>query len=248
MKRATLIMLAAALVAAAASNASAQNANQTNTAVLHSPVKYPKELKNFCLNFQTGIIQRRLGSCDLRYGMLYAGDDWDWFATSISGAGRNVIGDLGEHTWNQKVTVPVVEPLAKLREGEQRSVTIDTSGAAGADGKPGENGVSGADGEAGADGKPGSGDDLARYPGARVDPPGLGRDAANRNELGNLSPKPKRNGKPKVSPPFVKAIAGHLYVIHVVDDTRDFYALFRVESLARGDNCTISWRFIPPPK
>jgi hypothetical protein len=234
MKRATLIMLAAALVAATGSIASAQNANQTNTAVLRSTIKYPKGQKNFCLNFQTGISPRNLSTCDLRYGMLYAGDDWDWFETAISGAGRNVIRDLGEHTWTQEFTVPVVEPLAKLKPGEQRSVTIDTSGADGADGKPGEGGVPGADADV--------------IPGARVDPPGLGRDAANLNDLGNAGSKPKRDGKPKVSPPFVKAIAGHLYVIHVVDDTRDFYALFRVEAVERGDNCTISWRFIPPPK
>jgi hypothetical protein len=34
-------------------------------------------------------------------------------------------------------------------------------------------------------------------------------------------------------------------VIHVVDDKRDFYALFRVDKLQRGDNCTISWKMIP---
>ena len=234
MKRATLIVLTAALVATAASIASAQNANQPNTAVLHSPLKYPNERKNFCLNFQTGISQQNLSGCDLRYGNLYAGDQWDWFETSIAGAGRNVIRDLGEHTWNQEFTIPVVEPLAKLKPGEQRTISVDTSGADGADGKPGEGGVPGADADV--------------IPGARVDPPGLGRDAANQNDLGNLGSKPKRDGKPKVSPPLVKAAAGHLYVIHVVDDSRDFYALFRVDSVERGDNCTISWQFIPPPK
>jgi hypothetical protein len=46
---------------------------------------------------------------------------------------------------------------------------------------------------------------------------------------------------------FARAVLGHVYVIHVVDDTRDFYALFRVEALQRGDNCTISWKLIAPP-
>jgi hypothetical protein len=59
--------------------------------------------------------------------------------------------------------------------------------------------------------------------------------------------RPKNDGKPKVDPLFVKAIIGHLYVIHVVDDVRDFYALFRVEALERGDNCTISWRLVHAP-
>ena len=59
---------------------------------------------------------------------------------------------------------------------------------------------------------------------------------------------PKRDGKPKIDPLFVKAIAGHVYVIHVVDDSRDFYALFRVDALERGDYCTISWKLISDPQ
>ncbi len=59
--------------------------------------------------------------------------------------------------------------------------------------------------------------------------------------------RPKNDGKPKIDPLFVKAIAGHVYVIHVGDDLRDFYALFRVDALERGDNCTISWKLIPEP-
>ena len=47
---------------------------------------------------------------------------------------------------------------------------------------------------------------------------------------------------------FVRAVLGHIYVIHVVDDVRDFYALFRVENLQKGDQCTISWKLIAPPK
>jgi len=61
------------------------------------------------------------------------------------------------------------------------------------------------------------------------------------------SPQPKHDGKPRVDPMFVKAIAGHIYVAHIVDDTRDFYALFRVDALERGDNCTVSWKLIPAP-
>jgi hypothetical protein len=46
---------------------------------------------------------------------------------------------------------------------------------------------------------------------------------------------------------YVKAVAGHMYVIHVVDDENDFYALFRVDQLARGDSCVVSWKLIDPP-
>ena len=59
--------------------------------------------------------------------------------------------------------------------------------------------------------------------------------------------RPKRDGKPKIDPMFVRAVVGHIYVIHVVDDVRDFYALFRVENLQKGDQCTISWKLIAPP-
>ena len=50
------------------------------------------------------------------------------------------------------------------------------------------------------------------------------------------------------SPATLKAILGHMYVIHVLDDRRDFFALFRIEALQRGDNCTIAWKLIPAPQ
>jgi hypothetical protein len=63
-----------------------------------------------------------------------------------------------------------------------------------------------------------------------------------------LPAKPRHDGKPRIDPLFVKAVLGHMYVIHVVDDFRDFYVLFRVEKIERGDNCTVSWQFIPEPE
>jgi hypothetical protein len=47
---------------------------------------------------------------------------------------------------------------------------------------------------------------------------------------------------------FVKAIVGHMYAMHVKDNDSEFYVLFRVESIERGDNCTISWQMIPSPE
>jgi hypothetical protein len=38
-----------------------------------------------------------------------------------------------------------------------------------------------------------------------------------------------------------------MYVLRVVDDAEDFYVLFRVESVVRGDNCTITWKRVPAP-
>ena len=44
---------------------------------------------------------------------------------------------------------------------------------------------------------------------------------------------------------FVKAVVGHLYAMHVKDSDSDFYVLFRVESIERGESCTISWQLVP---
>lgn len=45
----------------------------------------------------------------------------------------------------------------------------------------------------------------------------------------------------------VKAIAGHMYVLHVKDEKSDFYVLFRVESIKPEGECTISWKRVPSP-
>lgn len=47
---------------------------------------------------------------------------------------------------------------------------------------------------------------------------------------------------------FVKAVVGHMYVLRAKNLQSDYYVLFRVESLQRGDSCTISWRRVPSPK
>ena len=181
---------------------------QSPVVSLYSPNKHRDEVRSSCLNFQPRTRMSGGAGCDLRYGMLYAGDELDWFQSSTAEGDRSVIKDLGLLAWTDDFKVAPVEPLPKLKVGEQRHISIDTSGADGADG-------------ADADG-------IVR--------PRLG------------ASRPKNDGKPKVDPLFVKAVVGHLYVIHVVDDVRDFYALFRVEALERGDNCSISWRLILAPE
>ena len=47
--------------------------------------------------------------------------------------------------------------------------------------------------------------------------------------------------------PSVEAIVGHMYLVHTKDRDNDHYALFRVESLAPGENVTISWKLVPAP-
>jgi len=194
-----------------------QTQTPVNSALtLYAVNKYPGEKRN-CFDFPPGPTPTE--PCDLRYGALYAGDELDWFESSM--ADRSVIKDLGLLDWNDAFKVPKVEPFPKLKPGEQRHITIDTSGADGANGAPGARGEDGADF-----------DGVVRSRPRGVEEP-----------LTPISP-PKCDGKPRVDPLYVKAVVGHIYAIHVVDDARDFYALFRVESLVRGDTCTISWRLV----
>ena len=204
-------------------------ARQDSTVTLFSAIKHRDQGLRSCLNFPgnpTG------PGCDLRYGALYARDDLDWFESSTAQGNRTVVMDLGAHEWNGTFKVPVVEPLARLKPGEKRHVTVDTSGADGAD--------------------------AARRGPARLDDDVFSRILPARNDVPveyatlpqpskETAPasRPKRDGRTTTSPLFVKAIVGHVYVIHVVDELRDFYALFRVESLQEGDRCTLSLKLIP---
>lgn len=48
--------------------------------------------------------------------------------------------------------------------------------------------------------------------------------------------------------PDVKAIVGHIYLVHTKDRNTDIYTLFRVESLKKDDTVTISWKRIDSPE
>jgi hypothetical protein len=45
-----------------------------------------------------------------------------------------------------------------------------------------------------------------------------------------------------------RAIAGHIYLVHSKYEDNDYYAMFRVDALVPGDNCTITWKLIPSPE
>ncbi len=189
MKRASTIFMGAIISLSCLSTSLAQGlATPDSTVTLYSGLKYRDREHNCCLNFIGGPTAKGHAHNDLRYGNLYAGDELDWLQSASAQGDRSLIRDLGVYSWTDRFNVPVVEPLPKLKPGEQREISVDVSGA-------------------GAD----------------------------------------SDGKPKVDPIFMKAIVGHLYVIRVVDETRDFYALFRVDALERGDSCTISWKLIPEP-
>lgn len=189
-------------------------------------------------DFEARVRGPRRGSWDIAYGNLRAGEDFDWFESSGALGNRSVIKDLGPLNWTDYFVVPVIEPFAKLKPGERRTITIDVSGADGADGANGSPGAAGANGRRGAD----AGSDQPRDDTAEMTP------ARPPLPTGSWPPsRPKRDGKPKIDSMFVKAIVGHLYAIHVVDDTQDYYVLFRVEALTRGHSCTISWRLTAAP-
>jgi hypothetical protein len=153
---------------------------------------------------------------------------------SAADVDRSVIKDLGKYAWSDKFTVPWVEPLAKLKPGEHRGVFVSTRGKDGEDGKPGNDGMDGRNGLDGRNAANSIGSPSTNIPERPREP---------------VAPrKPKRDAEIRTSSDLIRAVLGHMYVIHVVDDERDFYALLRIESLQRGDNCTISWKLIPPPQ
>ena len=224
MSRLRLLFIASVIVLSGLSNSFAQNSG-----TLFSPYKH-KETPTLCLNFKTGLIDFHNGPCDVQYGLLGINGDFDWFQSSAERKNRSVIKDLGNHFWTDVFAVPVVDPLPELKPGELRNVSIDVSGADGADGKPGKRG------------HPAAGDALPTEASGNKSASDLGRTTTE------VPPptRPKNDGKPKVDPLFVKAIVGHMYVIHVVDDQSDFYAVFRVDALQEGA-CDISWKLIPTP-
>ncbi|HKQ52742.1 MAG TPA: hypothetical protein VJT74_10260 [Pyrinomonadaceae bacterium] len=205
---------------------------------LYAQNKHGFNVENSLFDFETASFVSHVRGWDLVYGTLYAGEDYDWFQVSTKRKTRSAFRDLGELTWNDYFEVPTVEPFPELKEGEERTISVDTSGADGGGGKPGAPG----------------GDDM----GAMVlqpqqsmtqTPPPVEQPWLTRAKPAAPPPAPrvKRDGVPKIDPVFVKAVVGHIYVIHVVEGGADYYALFRVESLVRGDRCTISWKLIPPP-
>lgn len=48
--------------------------------------------------------------------------------------------------------------------------------------------------------------------------------------------------------PDVKAVVGHMYVVHTKDTETDLYALLRVEALEPGKSVTISWKSVQSPE
>lgn len=239
MKFVCTILVATSLTLTLAIAVSAQE-----TATLYSSLKYNHDHSRAFFDFQKGEVAKHGAPWDLAYGLMRVNEEFDWFQSSGSFGNRSVIKDLGRLEWTSRFDVPVIEPLPKLKPGEQRIVRVDVSGADGADGDSGRDATLGRSGwvdpvNAGP----------SKVPVPETDETGIIRPGRTPDFAPKIAPrpKPKHDGKPKIDPMFVKAVVGHIYAIHVVTDTRDYYVLFRVEALTRGDHCTISWRLAPTP-
>jgi hypothetical protein len=56
-------------------------------------------------------------------------------------------------------------------------------------------------------------------------------------------------GSKDISPyqQYVRAKAGHMYLLKTVRERKKTYVLFRVETLVSHDNCVLSWKKVSPP-
>jgi hypothetical protein len=142
----------------------------------------------------------------------------DWFVVGFGiGDDRSAIRDLGKSDWSDEFKVPVVAPLPELKYGESRYFTTG--------GRKGQ-------GSASIEIRSAAPMDFDDWPQFSPSVRNAGSDEASRSEP---------------APVLAKIVPGHLYVIHVVKAQSDFYVLVHVDSLKKGDKCTISWRRIPSP-
>ena len=195
------------------------------TATLYSILTHHGEQRDFCLSFQKGPLGWGSDPCDLRYGGLFMGEYRDWFESPLTPDNRSVIKDLGTHAWTEDVKAPVLKPLAKLKPGQTTVFTL---------GSPASTIPASRSGDAS---DPGTDDLRTRY----HDYARSGRSMRDFGEVVVPSPRgtppaPAERTRARSTvkaPPLVKSVPGHLYVMRVVNDPNDFYALFRVESLEK---------------
>lgn len=202
-----------------------QNANSDGlkTAELLSPISSQgqgtmQNIRDFCFSFITESVNCGK-SPDLYYGMLRKGNDWDWFRVMGEGS-RNKIRNLGKKDWTDDFKVPVVKPYAKLKDGQQRNVVV------------------------------GSGNSRMTNASGEPDKTPRQLDRFGNTDKSTILPDISRSSDTRTSGynPFVKAVAGNMYVMRVLNETNDFYVLFRVDEIERGKRVKISWKKIPAPK
>jgi hypothetical protein len=205
------------------------------------PKSSPELRAKSCLDLL--LLERRCGAThSISYGDRL-GKNWDIF--DVEGSQTRMI-DLGEYKWTDKFEVPVIRPWAKLKPGEGRQITLNTSGGRGADGRDGADGLPGMNGD-------GTYDDslpIATLP--RKPRPGT-EGYGNKPVAQQVSSKVKAASgveRPDDYNPLAEARKGHMYAIRLVDPENDYYMLMRVDDIVRGTKVTISFRKmdVPPQK
>ncbi len=93
---------------------------------LHSSIAHNHDASRSFFDFERGERGTK-DKWDLIYGNTRMGDDHDWFSASTAKDNRSLIRDLGELNWTDLYEVPIIEPLPELKEGQNRSITIDAS-------------------------------------------------------------------------------------------------------------------------
>jgi hypothetical protein len=163
----------------------------TPTVTLYPPIHLSKNRLDWSkslFSFKSGLLQEMIKNTtdwDLSYGTWIIADQ-DWFGLHFGPQTRSVIKDLGEHNWDEPLSIPILEPRPLVQKGQQWHPTVV----------------------------------VANDPGGAW----------------------TRSGE------YAKVILGHMYLLHVKDETADFYVMFRVEDFEQHKHCTISWRTIPTPK
>ena len=103
----------------------AQSTSPASSVTLYSSIKHRGERLRKCVSFRGPTESGDSGKFDLCYGSMYLGNFRDWFDTEDPDRGT-VVRDLGVHEWSDQLA-PCLKPLAQLRPGEHRHLSIDVS-------------------------------------------------------------------------------------------------------------------------
>jgi hypothetical protein len=172
----------------------------------------------------------------LNYGDR-VGDHWDIFSVTDGAGSRTRMVRIGKYEWTDNFTVPYVEPWPALAPGETRTIMVNTSGGDGADG------ADGADAGTRAVAQMNGG---AMYAGQSVKNPDYAHASLDR-QVGSVVKT--ADGKTRKDPysPVVEVKNESMYVVHVVDETRDYYLLVRIDELKRGERIVLSYKKLVLP-
>ena len=159
---------------------------------------------------------------------------------------RTRMAPIGKHEWTDEFTVPLVEPWEPLGPGEQRTLSINASGA---DGAPGAKGIDGPPGAAGMNGD-GTYTPAGRPPAVAPAVETSGKDYASAPAAEQVSSSIKgKDGTVRRDgyAPILEAKKGFIYAVRVVEGDKDYYVLVRVEDVVDGELVKLSYMKLQLP-